>query len=318
MPHSDDAMAEARAVRQSFLSFLSTAHQHHAPASSGNEDGNPTAKNKKWGPREFALQAAVDKARAAVDAALRSDDVDTPEALRALQGLVGAGNRYLQPQDSSGGEVVGEAVGNAARYVSRVLTLLGLTSHQRAFAGQGGGGGGGEGYATATAQEVAGALVDFRARVRGLALAALRREEGEALPQRLLALCDDARDGEPWAALGLVVKDAQGGKPAVWGLEAKRGGPGAVPPPPPSQQQQQSPTPPPPPLPPPSLAAVGLRELFRQGPYEGQFSAFDAAGIPTHDAAGQPLSKRLRAKLEKKHAKHRERVRDEGEKTTTK
>lgn len=311
-------MAEARAVRQSFLSFLSAAHQHHAPSaasSSGHEDGNPTDKNKKWGPREFALQAAVDKARAAVDAALRSDDVDTPEALRALQGLVGAGNRYLQPQDSSGEEVVGEAVGNAARYVSRVLTLLGLTSHQRAPAGQGGGGGGGEGYATATAQEVAGALVDFRARVRGLALAALRREE-EALPQRLLALCDDARDGEPWAALGLVVKDAQGGKPAVWGLEAKRGGPGAVHSPPPSHQQQSpTPPPPPPPLPPPSLAAVGLRELFRQGLYEGQFSAFDAAGIPTHDAAGQPISKRLRAKLERKHAKHRERVRDEGEET---
>lgn len=237
----------------------------------------------------------MDEARAAVDVALRSDDVDTPEALRALQGLVGAGNRYLLQQQQQQGEggAVGEAVGNAARCVSRALTLLGLTSHLHLRAP-----GGGEGYASA--QEVAGALVDFRARVRGLALAALQQQKGEALSQRLLALCDDARDGEPWAALGLVVKDAQGAKPAVWTLEAKRARSA-----PPAPSPQQAPTP----AHSPPLAAVGLRELFRQGPYEGQFSAFDAAGIPTHDAAGQPISKRLRAKLERKHAKHRGRLR---------
>jgi hypothetical protein len=52
-------------------------------------------------------------------------------------------------------------------------------------------------------------------------------------------------------------------------------------------------------------AEVPPEQLFQQGPYEGQFSRYDALGIPTHGADGEEISKSLRKKLERKAAKHR-------------
>ncbi len=306
--YSEEAMAEARALRRVFLNFLAVARHHRGAAAADGGSCNPSS--RRWGPREFALQAELDKARAAVDAALRRDDVDTPEALRTLQALVGAGNRYLRQHGQGEGEGGGTgAIENVARYVERVLSLLGLTSHREAAGPTGSPG-------NASPQELAAVVVDFRARVRGAALSAVKDQDksaaAAALPQQLLSLCDAVRDGE-LAALGLVLKDAQGGRPAAWSLEAKQQQQSQQ-----SQQEPQQQQPPPSassssssPAPPPPLATVGLQELFQQGPFAGQFSAVDASGIPTHDAAGQPISKRLRAKLEKKHEKHRQRLMEE-------
>ena len=46
-------------------------------------------------------------------------------------------------------------------------------------------------------------------------------------------------------------------------------------------------------------------QLFRRELEAGAYSAFDDEdGLPTHDAAGQPLSKSLRKKLQKRLEKH--------------
>jgi cysteinyl-tRNA synthetase len=50
-------------------------------------------------------------------------------------------------------------------------------------------------------------------------------------------------------------------------------------------------------------AAIEPSELFKVGPYAGQFQRFDEKGLPTHDAEGKELSKSLRKKLEKKRAR---------------
>lgn len=56
---------------------------------------------------------------------------------------------------------------------------------------------------------------------------------------------------------------------------------------------------------------ISAQDLFKVGPYEGQFSRYDDHGIPTHDASGKEISKSLRSKLEKKYTKHiRERERE--------
>jgi cysteinyl-tRNA synthetase len=51
--------------------------------------------------------------------------------------------------------------------------------------------------------------------------------------------------------------------------------------------------------------AVAPAEMFRQWPeYQGKFSEYDEAGIPTVDADGKAVSKGLRKKLEKAHQTH--------------
>lgn len=289
-------MSEARALRRLFLNFLASAEAAQTCTSD---------RSKQWGPSEFALQKELREAKKRVDGALRGgEEVDASGALRALQALVGEGNRYLSSQEA--GVVVVEAIGNVARYVSRVLSLLGLTSHEARWR-QGKGGENGYGYATP--QELAAALVEFRSRVRGAALAvAVKGEEGgegERLPWRLLAMCDEMRDGS-MAGLGLMVKD---GSPAVWRLEGKKRL--SLPLGPSSSAQEQSPSPAPlsPPVSKsPTAVRVPLQALFKQGVHAGQFSAFDAQGVPTHDAEGKELSKRLRAKLERKWERHRLRL----------
>lgn len=51
-------------------------------------------------------------------------------------------------------------------------------------------------------------------------------------------------------------------------------------------------------------SSIAPQDLFRLGPYHGQFSCYDEKGIPTHDKDGQEISKALRKKLEKKYQKH--------------
>ena len=45
------------------------------------------------------------------------------------------------------------------------------------------------------------------------------------------------------------------------------------------------------------------RDMFKKGPESAEYSKWDADGIPTHDAAGEPLTKsamkKLKAKMEK-------------------
>lgn len=51
-------------------------------------------------------------------------------------------------------------------------------------------------------------------------------------------------------------------------------------------------------------ALVPPDELFRTGEHTGQWSAWDARGVPTADAAGAPLAKNALKKLEKVYAAH--------------
>ena len=274
--------------------------------------------------------AELNRVKASVGKALLEGGMDTPEVLRLLQGLVATGHVYMQGGKVGGREegCVEEVLGNVAGYVVYMLRLFGLQSIGEASSSSSSS----SSLSVAAATEkFAGALVDFRARVRAAALEdekQRRRLQGGGeideeekkkesnssgelpLSQKLLRLCDDFRDGE-LARLGLQVKDLGAGK-CHWTLEAPpplpsspataapaaalaataAAAPAAAPASPVGRQQQRAKT------------SVALEELFKQGPYEGQFSSFDVLSIPTADAKGLPRSKTLRGKLEKKHALH--------------
>jgi len=276
--------------------------------------------------------AELKRVKASVGKALLEGGMDTPEVLRLLQRLVATGHVYMQGgKEEEGGRVEGcveEVLGNVAGYVVYVLRLFGLQSIGDASSSS---------YSSpvVATENLAGALVDFRARARAVALEdeqersrrlrktgktdeeEEKKKEGSSsgelpLSQKLLRLCDDFRDGE-LARLGLQVEDLGAGK-CHWTLEA--------PPPPPSSPAvpaaalAATPAPAVSPVgrqPQRAKASVALEELFKQGPYEGEFSSFDTLGIPTADAKGQPLSKTLRGKLEKKHARHAALLKEKGD-----
>jgi cysteinyl-tRNA synthetase len=325
--HSESAMQEARSLRRHFSNFVSLALPDSTPhdglLSDTTTTTTTTTSGKRWGPRELTVMAELNRVKASVREALLEGGMDTPEVLRLLQGLVATGHVYMQGGREEG--CVEEVLGNVAGYVVFVLRLFGLQSigdpRLSSSSSSLSSSSSSSSAAAAATESLAGALVDFRARVRAAALedeqerrrlrkAGMTDEKqngsssGE-LSQKLLQLCDDFRDGE-LARLGVQVKDLGAGK-CHWTLEAP-----PSPPPPPSITA---------PAPAPATAAVtaalpvgrkpqhakasiALSDLFKQGLYEGQFSSFDALGIPTADAKGHPISKTLRAKLEKKHARH--------------
>jgi cysteinyl-tRNA synthetase len=53
-----------------------------------------------------------------------------------------------------------------------------------------------------------------------------------------------------------------------------------------------------------------VQDFFRSSLFEGEFSAFDEKGIPTHNADGTELSKRQLNKLQKKRSTHEKRLGD--------
>lgn len=114
--------------------------------------------------------------------------------------------------------------------------------------------------------------------------------------RRFLAECDALRDGA-LAAIGVRLQDSPGdtAAPAAIGLMPKEilllALAAAATPVAKATKKQQQPI--------SNDAPVHPQEMFRHGKYQGKYSLYDDAGLPTHDAAGNELSKNLRAKLDK-------------------
>jgi len=221
-----------------------------------------------------------------------------------LQALVRSTNSYLAPRP----ERVAAAtrpllVQSVARYITRILGVLGC--------GVGGGdsigfveAGGAEGGAPReeTLAPILDALTAFRTTVRSLALA-------KAPPCELLALCDALRDsvlpplgvriddrGEAGGALWKLVSAEEVAQEAAREAELRRLREEAKADAARRKAEKAAAE--------AAAAAIPLAELFRTPEYAGQFGAFDESGFPTAAADGQPLSKSLIKKLEKKRDAH--------------
>ncbi|KAG5188094.1 putative cysteinyltRNA synthetase [Tribonema minus] len=262
-------IAEAGAVRARFQRFFSMAAHVGANA----------AALRRWGAEEADLHAKLADCTQQVHGALGCD-ADTPAALRLLQELSAAACKYA---DVRGASAVPEPVLSCARYVERVLSAMGL-----ALGGQGGGGD------AERLEGVMNCVIEFRSELRNRALA--EAPAGNALRGGVLSLCDDVRNrGLPRA--GVVLEDTKDGGARWFKADPKTDA--AVEAVKPAASRE------------PTTAAaplVPVTELFKQGDYADLYCAWDDDGMPTHDKAGEPLSKNARKKLLKAAQKHAKRL----------
>ena len=296
--YSDNMLANARVVEKKFKEYFLNVAAALRPL-----DADPDARQKLCA-EDKELLAALKKAQDTVYARFL-DDFDTPGAVLALQTLVDTTSAYLQKFDAKQASQTvpcSLALCATARYVGETLDLLGLEglcaddvlrrlkltpSHKPAAA-----------LGSGDAAAALGPLLDVIAAFRDDVRAAGR--EGDT--QKVLALCDALRD-DALPALGVRLEDK--GAASVWKLEdpavlaaekqlkalelanreeakrldaAKKAAKEAA-------------------------ASVRPQDMFKDR--ETKYAAFDADGVPTHDAANEPLSKSLLKKLKKEWEKQK-------------
>ncbi|CAN0370534.1 unnamed protein product [Pylaiella littoralis] len=309
MDYGDDAMSGALSAEKIFSEFF-----HNVKAALRRTTARDPARTKE---AELALMSRLSEAKKEVKRSL-CDDFDTPGALSALQELVKAVNKarirpsYLETKERAGETIVADCVRGAAEYVTKIFKVFGLASLGPALgfsqggdasgnaAGGAGGGGGEDGSREAVLGPVLDVLSEFRDRARGCGRA------GDT--KGVLAACDHVRD-ELLPTVGVRLEDK--GDQVVWKLEdpavlarerqqreqeqaryisslrrleakeeAKR-----------KAAEKEA------------RAKIPATEYFRglKGESgEALYTQFDDKGVPTHNAAGEEITKEKARRWKKK------------------
>ncbi|KAJ1448165.1 tRNA synthetases class I (C) catalytic domain-containing protein [Pelagophyceae sp. CCMP2097] len=284
--YSDNMLAGARTIERKFKEYF-----HNVAAALRPLESDPDT-IQKASTAEEPLQSAISHARAEVRARFL-DDFDTPGAVLALQALVDATNLYLQPPRIAVPLVVAEA----ALVVADTLATLGVrgvvsddlvaglrfsTAHAQSSD---------DGASTASLAPLLDVLSRFRDDVRNAA-------RGGAT-QKILELCDALRD-DALPEMGVRLEDR--GASSVWKLDdadvlraeratklAEERAKAELKAADMAKKEAKA-----------AAAKVAPQDMFKNN---AAYSAFDADGVPTHDAAKEPLSasgaKKLRKEWEK-------------------
>ena len=258
-------------------------------------------------PREHALVAALEEVKVKVHDSLM-DDFDTPRAISALLELVRESNRYAE--GGGGGDVAATVstavVSTVARYVTSILKVFGLVpdASEIGFPLDGGGVGGGGGADSGSKEQVLAPLLDVLTKFReSVRLAAISGDT-----KAVLAAADALRD-DVLPDLGVRMEDKGSGADVVtvWKLddpdvlrkeralkeEAKQAKEAQKAEAARKQREKEEKA-----KVPPIEMFLGMNDLY---------SVFDATtGMPTHDKAGEPLSKAAVKKLQKEYEKQTE------------
>lgn len=234
------------------------------------------------------------------------DNIDTPGALLELQGLVRSTNAYMA---AKGRKCNAPALESVGRYLTKMMRVFGVTGNSGGDITYGEDGGSG-----ASREKTLGPMLDafceFRDEVRRTA-----RKDMSQGSKEILALSDEIRD-VVLPDLGVRLEDRGNDQASVWKLEdratlvmemerkreaeAKRREEVE------RQKRERE-----------AKAAAALEkgrvppgDMFKQGEYEGKYSAYDETGMPTKDGDGKELTKsavkglaKARARQEKLHAK---------------
>ncbi|KAJ8599745.1 hypothetical protein CTAYLR_003427 [Chrysophaeum taylorii] len=296
--YSDNMLANARTLEKKFKEFF-----HNVVAALRPLDADASA-TQKWSRSERDLREALSSAQASYRARLL-DDFDTPGALLALQALVDATNSYLQAAAAAEFPPVSLVLAASARFVRDSLATLGVSdlasvdavaafNYAAAASSRSS-----SSKNTADLAPLLDAIATFRDDVR------VAGREGDL--QKVLALCDALRDGV-LPELGVRLEDRASG--SVWKfddpdvLRAER-----------AQKLAEA------------KAKEDLRtaeaakkkakllaarlkpeDMFKTGDRAALYSQFDDDGLPTHDAAGDPLPKSQIKKLRKEWDKQKKLV----------
>ena len=281
-------MELALSIERTFVEFFHSIKGAFRAAGSYAVD-----KDQTWNDAERELSDSLDVAQAAVHEALM-DNINTPNTILALQDLVKATNKYLA-ETKDVRPLLLERVG---KYVTKILSCLGVCLDSGAIGFPESSEGSSEGR-----EETLSPLLDlmtaFRDEIRTLA-------QNGASAKELLAACDAVRDvGLP--ELGVKLDDRDGG--ALWKLydadelkkeiarereakeekeRAKRLAKEEA-----ARKAAEK----------EAKAKVPPSDMFKTfSEYEGLYSKYDDEGVPTHDAAGEPLAKSAVKKLAKARA----------------
>lgn len=248
---------------------------------------------------EHKLAAIISHTKASVRVAL-ADDFDTPQAMRHLQDLVKATNKYIQAKDEASEAPVPYILRSSASYVSKTLRMFGLTTEDPLAFGSAQAGG------SASREEALAPVLDAFASFRDTIRSAAR--DGD--PTKLMRACDDVRDNA-LKNVGVRLEDGKEGRGSTWKLmseedraaeskaeadakaksdeKAARAARSRA-----NAEKRDA----------ERAAAAKMRpeDMFKG---DDSYSKFDEQGIPTHDKEGNELTKNARKKLVKAFTKQK-------------
>eukprot|EP00271_Cylindrocystis_brebissonii_P001523 TRINITY_DN11788_c0_g2_i1.p1 TRINITY_DN11788_c0_g2~~TRINITY_DN11788_c0_g2_i1.p1 ORF type:complete len:804 (+),score=187.84 TRINITY_DN11788_c0_g2_i1:329-2740(+) len=251
-----------------------------------------------WQAPEKELRKALKHMQVTVRERLE-DNFDTPGAMFAIDDLITATNKYLQPTECHRPRAV--LLQSLAHAVNKILSTFGL-SFQESNAGSG----------TELAPPVLDAFVEYRDKVRTAALGLPAGEVKTALMEE----CDRVRDST-LLELGVCLEDKAGAGPGCaqassWKLDdpavlrqerdariakaaemklskAKSKRAALV------KEKEKA-----------LKDAVAPKDLWQTDDGRAKYSKWDARGVPTHDASGKELSKGMIKNVEKEFKKQQE------------
>eukprot|EP00934_Nitzschia_sp_Nitz4_P006701 Nitzschia sp. Nitz4//scaffold21_size171442//2009//3931//NITZ4_002136-RA/size171442-processed-gene-0.0-mRNA-1//1//CDS//3329542336//6691//frame0 len=281
--YSSDRIEEARNVRTKIVRFLLAGEEWIAAAS------DISSGRRSWNDDDFTLFSSNHEIRTKCMEALRND-LDGTKFFQQLMFLVEVGNMHISKAPEGRPPEPLEAVVDSIR---ELLSLVGFTEKTtkvcKAALGAS--------ELGTSSSAVMDAIVKFRSDIRHAALEDVKSKEASEKVKQILQWCDELRDSV-LPKLGVQLLDGKAAEEVdSWrpclpttedatteGHESKA---------PPAQV---------------NLLDIPLQDYFRCGQYEGQFSAFTELGIPTHNADGSEVSKRLLKKLLKKRDAHKARL----------
>ena len=278
---------EARSVRHKILRFLLEGESWIHTVEKDQKEFSQSS--KKWQDEECIFFKATDRAKQRGLSALEND-LDGSTFVSELLVITEHGMKYMERKDRGPAEPLISAI----REVRNLLRLVGFTDTTT----DAGIRTGHSNYRSSQVCEEAlvESLLQFRSVVRSIAL-----DEGSTPGMKqLLALSDGLRDSVlPEIGVQLIdsnkteVKDSWKfclpRKPADDQTESNSTNDGST-----SNGSD--------------LTSIPIGEFFKVGQFDGVFSAYSDDGIPTHNAGGSEVSKRLLKKLLKKREKHRVRL----------
>eukprot|EP00831_Metopus_contortus_P026113 TRINITY_DN222_c0_g2_i3.p1 TRINITY_DN222_c0_g2~~TRINITY_DN222_c0_g2_i3.p1 ORF type:complete len:431 (+),score=123.35 TRINITY_DN222_c0_g2_i3:137-1429(+) len=238
---------------------------------------------QKWNEKDFKLYQYFEEIREKIHKAL-CDNIDTPAAILLLLDLISAGNTYMKDEAT----IKPTLLMKLTNYVQFILQAFGYFSDNQMGA----------------STEKEGGAVDEEAIITPLmnAFAKFRddiKANAKSDPKTLFNLCDQLRD-VVLPELGIRIEDGKKDQASKWKkedpekikAEAKKKEEEKV-----AKEEEKK-----------KKAAEDLKkkmtpakEYFAQ--MTDKYSAFDAEGLPTHDASGKELSKELKNKLKKEYQK---------------
>ena len=312
--YSPERIQQAGAVRQKMVRFLLDGEEWLRKV--GDTD------SKKWKDEDKEFFESVSEASENSQRALLSD-LDGSTYVKDMVKVAEVGQTYLLNKTSSGVNGPTEPVQSVLLTLRGMLSLVGFSDATcRAGLDDSSGGQSLSSSSSSSSNVVGGEralldeLVRFRAAVRQAAIADLsetkpnKDKANHHSAQEIMRLCDDARDNV-FPRIGVELLDgkvhSESGDQNMWKF--------CVPHTPDdpntdSDQQEEAKTSPAKPATAATidLRSIPLQDLFKVAPYEGQFSEYDAYGMPTLNADGSALSNRLLQKLRKKRDKHAKRL----------